>query len=80
KLSPVYGRLLFKLLDDSYVDIGRATERLGFRPALSNRDAILGTYAWWRTQRGAGTPAPGAGRTSRDPWRQGALGLAKVFF
>lgn len=58
KLSPVYGRLLFKLLDDSYVDIGRATERLGFRPALSNRDAILGTYAWWRTQRGPAHPLP----------------------
>lgn len=73
KLSPVYGRLLFKLLDDSYVDIGRATERLGFRPALSNRDAILGTYAWWRTQRGPHTrsrsrpdqPGPVAPRGAR---------------
>lgn len=80
RLSPVYGRLLFKLLDDSYVDISRARERLGFSPAQSNQDAILRTYEWWRTQRRGSGPAPGAGRTSRDPWRQGALGLAKVFF
>jgi nucleoside-diphosphate-sugar epimerase len=79
-LSPVYGRLLYKLLDDSYVDISKARQRLGFSPRLSNQDAILRTYAWWRTQRSAGGPRRGAGRTSRDPWRQGALGLAKVLF
>ncbi|MDH6219772.1 NAD-dependent epimerase/dehydratase family protein [Streptomyces pseudovenezuelae] len=79
-LSPVYGRLLFKLLDDSYVDISRAQERLGFKPEQSNQDAILRTYAWWRTQRRAGGHTPGKGRTSREPWRQGALSLAKVFF
>ncbi|MET8160523.1 NAD-dependent epimerase/dehydratase family protein [Sphaerisporangium sp. NPDC005289] len=83
RLSPVYGRLVRKLLADSYVSIDKARERLGFRPRLSNRDAILRTYAWWREHRGehraAGSPR-GAGRTSRDAWRQGALSLAKVFF
>ncbi|GAA2903971.1 NAD(P)-dependent oxidoreductase [Streptosporangium fragile] len=76
-LSPVYERLLFKLLADSYVSIDRARERLGFEPRLSNRDAILRTYAWWREN---GGPPARAGRTSRDAWRQGALSLAKVFF
>lgn len=81
KLSPVYGRLLSKLMDDSYVSIDKATRRLGFRPRLSNQDAILRTYDWWRTERQAGTRARGdSGRTSRDPWKQGALSLAKVFF
>ncbi|MEU6409273.1 NAD-dependent epimerase/dehydratase family protein [Microbispora sp. NPDC046933] len=83
RLSPVYGRLVRKLLADSYVSIDKARERLGFRPRLSNRDAILRTYAWWRERRAAGSPhgSPhGAGRTSRDAWRQGALSLAKVFF
>ncbi|MDH2427100.1 NAD-dependent epimerase/dehydratase family protein [Sphaerisporangium sp. TRM90804] len=79
RLSPVYGRLVHKLLADSYVSIDKARERLGFRPRLSNRDAIIGTYTWWRENRAAGAPR-GAGQTSRDAWRQGALSLAKVFF
>ncbi|MBP2708424.1 NAD-dependent epimerase/dehydratase family protein [Microbispora sp. RL4-1S] len=75
--SPVYDRLLYKLLADSYVSVDRARDRLGFEPLLSNRDAILRTYEWWRRHAG---PAAGSGRTSRDAWRQGALSLAKVFF
>ncbi|MBO4204957.1 NAD-dependent epimerase/dehydratase family protein [Micromonospora echinofusca] len=78
-LSPVYGRLLYKLRADSYVSIDKARRQLGFQPRLSNRQAILNTYDWWRTQRGVATPA-GDGRTSREPWRQGALSLAKIFF
>ncbi|MFC4121497.1 NAD-dependent epimerase/dehydratase family protein [Nonomuraea zeae] len=81
RLSPVYGRLARKLLADSYVSIDKARDRLGFRPRLSNQDAILRTYAWWREQRAAGSPAVSSGgATSRDAWRQGALSLAKVFF
>ncbi|MFD5870588.1 MULTISPECIES: NAD-dependent epimerase/dehydratase family protein [unclassified Streptomyces] len=82
-ISPVYGRLLYKLLDDSYVSVDKAQERLGFRPRQSNREAILRTYDWWRGQRAAAAPPAASrdgGRTSTDPWRQGALGLAKVFF
>ncbi|MEU6406447.1 NAD-dependent epimerase/dehydratase family protein [Streptomyces sp. NPDC046985] len=83
KLSPVYGRLVSKLLADSYVSVDKARDRLGFRPRLSNRDAILQTYDWWRGRRAAaasGSAPAGVGRTSRDPWRQGALALAKAFF
>ncbi|WP_282694259.1 NAD-dependent epimerase/dehydratase family protein [Streptomyces sp. CC208A] len=80
RLSPVYGRLLHKLMDDSYVSIDKARARLGFTPRLSNAEAVLHTYAWWRTARHA-TPAAGAtGRTSRDPWKQGLLSTAKIFF
>jgi len=80
KLSPVYGRLLHKLMADSYVSIDKARERLGFNPRLSNQDAILKTFQWWREERAAGNLRGGSGRTSRDPWRQGVLGLAKAFF
>jgi 2-alkyl-3-oxoalkanoate reductase len=83
RLSPVYGRLLSKLLADSYVSVDKARTRLGFRPRMSNQDAILRTYDWWREHRATAASVPkgtGAGRTSRDPWRQGVLGLAKVFF
>ncbi|GAA2942610.1 NAD-dependent epimerase/dehydratase family protein [Streptomyces enissocaesilis] len=81
RLSPVYGRLLHKLMDDSYVSIDKAKARLGFTPRLSNQDAILLTYAWWRTARHE-SPAGGGstGRTSRDPWSQGLLTAAKIFF
>ncbi|MEV7802901.1 NAD-dependent epimerase/dehydratase family protein [Microbispora sp. NPDC088329] len=77
-VSPVYDRLLYKLLADSYVSIDKARERLGFAPRMSNRDAILSAYDSWR--RHPRPPAGAAGRTSRDAWRQGALSLAKVFF
>ncbi|WP_433532939.1 NAD-dependent epimerase/dehydratase family protein [Micromonospora sp. CA-263727] len=79
RLSPVYGRLLHKLMADSYVSIDKARDRLGFHPKLSNQDAILRTYEWWRAQRHRDRPAR-EGRTSRDPWRQGALSAAKIFF
>jgi nucleoside-diphosphate-sugar epimerase len=78
-LSPVYGRLQRKLLADSYVSTDKAHERLGFKPQLSNRDAILGSYAWWRRHHRT-APTGGNGRTSRDAWRQGALSLAKLLF
>ncbi|PZG24416.1 epimerase [Micromonospora craterilacus] len=79
-LSPVYGRLLHKLMADSYVSIDKARDRLGFTPRLSNRDAILRTYEWWRAERATASPAGVTGRTSREPWRQGALAMAKIFF
>ncbi|RLK24862.1 nucleoside-diphosphate-sugar epimerase [Micromonospora sp. M71_S20] len=79
RLSPVYGRLLHKLMADSYVSIDKARQRLGFQPKLSNQDAILRTFEWWRTERHRERPARD-GRTSRDPWRQGALAAAKIFF
>ena len=76
KLSPVYARLVHKLARDSYVSIDRAAQRLGFAPRFSNRDALLKTYAWWRS----GAAPRRAGRTHRDPWKQGALRLAKALF
>lgn len=75
RLSPVYGRLLHKLLADSYVSVEKARDRLGFAPRLSNVDAITRTFAWWRDAAPRGT-----GNTSRDAWRQGALSFAKILF
>jgi nucleoside-diphosphate-sugar epimerase len=78
RLSPVYGRLLHKLLADSYVSIDKARDRLGFTPRLSNTDAILRTYAWWQASRA--TAPQREGRTSDQAWRQGALSAAKFLF
>jgi len=81
KMSPVYGRLLHKLMADSYVSIDKAREHLGFVPRVSNRQAILDTYRWWCTQRRPSRkPSADTGRTSRDPWNQGALSLVKALF
>jgi nucleoside-diphosphate-sugar epimerase len=79
RLSPVYRRLPRKLLADSYVSIDRARERLGFRPRYSGQEAILATYQWWRENRAA-VAGRATGRTSAEPWRQGALAVAKAFF
>ncbi|MBT2489838.1 NAD-dependent epimerase/dehydratase family protein [Streptomyces sp. ISL-96] len=80
RLSPVYGRLIHKLRADSYVSIDKVGEVLGWTPRYSNSDAILATYQWWRTSRTTAEATPSAGRTSREPWKQGALGLAKALF
>ena len=79
RLSPVYGRLLHKLLADSYVDTSKARRRLGFEPRFSNQEAIVRTYRWWQ-QREAALWASASGRTSGEAWGQGALALAKAFF
>lgn len=76
RLSPVYKRLVHKLTRDSYVSTERAVERLGFVPRFSNERALLKTYDWWRANR----TRRSAGRTHRDPWKQGALRLAKALF
>jgi nucleoside-diphosphate-sugar epimerase len=76
KISPVYKRLAHKLLDDSCVSIDKARERLGFDPRYSNTQTLLRTFEWYRTT----ATERRAGRTHRDPWRQGALRLAKSMF
>lgn len=80
RLSPVYDRLIHKLRADSYVSTDKARQRLGWQSRLSNKDALLRTFQWWRDERSRGDPGQRAGLTSRDPWSQGALRLAKVFF
>lgn len=78
-LSPVYGRLLHKLCQDSFVSTDRARLVLGVEPRWSNRATILRTYRWWReNQQVIGAAAPGV--THRAPWRQGALRFAKTAF
>jgi len=80
RLSPVYGRLLSKLLADSFVSIEKVRDRLGFVPKYSNKDAILSTFRWWKEQPKPAAGAKTSGSTSRDPWRQGALSLVKALF
>lgn len=79
-VSPVYKRLIYKLSRDAFVSTARAERVLSFAPRYSNRDTILRTFDWWRRQKSSEQAVRRAGRTSREPWKQGVLGLAKAVF
>jgi len=64
---------------DSFVSIERARERLGFAPKYSTRDALLRNYAWYVDHLSEFRDAP-RGVSHRVLWKQGVLGLAKLFF
>jgi nucleoside-diphosphate-sugar epimerase len=59
---------------DSFVDVSKARRLLGWRPRLSNREALIETYDWYLANRGR---VAGAGVTHRVAWNQQALGLLK---
>jgi nucleoside-diphosphate-sugar epimerase len=60
---------------DSFVDVSRAEELLGWKPRLSNADALIETYDWYLAHRDE--VGGEAGVTHRVPWDQRALGLLK---
>jgi nucleoside-diphosphate-sugar epimerase len=60
---------------DSFVDISRAERILGWKPRLSNADALIKTYDWYLAHRGELGDAPGV--THRVPWDQRALRVLK---
>ena len=59
---------------DSFVDVGKAQQLLGWQARLSNRQALTDTYDWYLANRSRVGPA---GVTHRVPWDQQALGLLK---
>jgi nucleoside-diphosphate-sugar epimerase len=59
---------------DSFVDVTKAQQLLGWQPRLSNRDALIETYDWYLANR---ERVGAAGVTHRVPWNQQALGLLK---
>lgn len=60
---------------DSFVDVSRAERVLGWKPRLSNAEALIETYDWYLAHRGEATRT--AGLTHRVPWNQRALGVLK---
>jgi dTDP-D-glucose 4,6-dehydratase len=60
---------------DSFVDVSRAEQVLGWKPKLSNAEALIRTYDWYLAHRDE--VAGAAGVTHRVPWNQQALGLLK---
>jgi nucleoside-diphosphate-sugar epimerase len=59
---------------DSFVDVTKAQQLLGWQPRLSNRDALIETYDWYLANL---ERVGAAGVTHRVPWNQQALGLLK---
>jgi nucleoside-diphosphate-sugar epimerase len=59
---------------DSFVDVSKAERLLGYRPRLSNAEALCRTYDWYLDHR---EDLKTAGVTHRVPWNQQALGLLK---
>ncbi len=59
---------------DSFVDVGKAERLLGWRPRLSNAEALCRTYDWYLEHR---ETLGAAGVTHRVPWNQQALALLK---
>jgi nucleoside-diphosphate-sugar epimerase len=77
-LSPLYKWIYETAAEDSFVSIDKAKRVLNWKPKYSNIDALLRNYQWYcgNTERFKGA----SGVSHRVPWKQGILGLAKVFF
>ena len=78
KLSPLYTWIYETVYRDSFVSIEKAQAVLGFTPKFSNKQALIRNFNWYlaNEHRFAGA----SGVTHRVPWKQGLLGLAKLFF
>jgi len=77
KLSPLYPWIYDTITEDSFVSIDKATDRLGWRPRYSNKQALIKNYRWYCAN---ADRLGAAGVTHRVPWKQGALALAKLAF
>ena len=77
-LSPLYAWVYETAGKESFVSIEKAQKALGFAPKYSNRAALVRNYDWYidHLQEFAGR----SGVSHRVPWKQGLLGLAKLFF
>src|SRR5918911_4577777 len=78
KLSPLYEWVYETASKDSFVSIEKAERALGFKPKYSNREALLRNFRWYIENRAQFEKSSGV--SHRVPWKQGAIGLLKLFF
>jgi nucleoside-diphosphate-sugar epimerase len=77
-LSPLYKWVYETVTEDSFVSIEKAEKVLGYKPKYSNKQALIRNYQWYIDHL---TEFQGqSGVSHRVPWKQGALGLAKMMF
>jgi nucleoside-diphosphate-sugar epimerase len=77
-LSPLYPWIYETVGKESFVSIEKAQRAFGFNPKFSNKDALIENYDWYVANMDKFKNASGV--SHRVPWKQGALGLAKIFF
>lgn len=78
KLSPLYKWVYETAVTDSFVSIEKAERVLGYKPQFSNKDALIRNYHWYVANLAKFSHASGV--SHRVPWKQGVLGIAKLFF
>jgi nucleoside-diphosphate-sugar epimerase len=78
KVSPLYQWIYETVCVDSFVSIEKAESQLGFRPKYSNKDALLRNFEWYL--KNLNNFKNQTGVSHRAPWKQGVLGLIKMFF
>ncbi len=77
-LSPLYKWVYETVTEDSFVSIEKAERVLGFKPKYSNKQALIRNYQWYIDNLASFSGKSGV--SHRVPWKQGILGLAKLFF
>jgi nucleoside-diphosphate-sugar epimerase len=78
KLSPLYKWVYETVTEDSFVSIEKAERVLGYKPKYSNKDALIRNYQWYIDHLHDFEGKSGV--SHRVPWKQGVLGVAKMFF
>jgi nucleoside-diphosphate-sugar epimerase len=78
KLSPLYKWVYETAATDSFVSIEKAETILGYKPKYSNKDALVRNYQWYLDHLNEFEGKSGV--SHRVPWKQGILGVAKMFF
>lgn len=78
KLSPLYKWVYETASKDSFVSIEKAEKVLGYQPKYSNKAALVRNYQWYLDNLHSFEGQSGV--SHRVPWKQGILGVAKLFF
>lgn len=77
-LSPLYKWVYETASKDSFVSIEKAEKVLGYKPKYSNKQALIRNYQWYMDNLPKFQGQSGV--SHRVPWKQGILGVAKMFF
>jgi len=78
RISPFHKWIYETASSDSVVSIEKASDRLGFMPRYSNKDALLRNYKWYLEEVKNSSAKTGA--TSRSKWKEGIPHIIKRFF
>lgn len=77
-ISPLYKWVYETANKDSFVSVEKAQNALGWQPKYSNKQALVRNYEWYIANLDQFKNQSGV--SHRVPWKQGAIGLAKMFF